>query len=258
MINIPVIDFIIVLLIFLRISAAFFSAPVFSHTAIPVLVRVFLSLIISYIVFLTTDKSKIIVETSLGWLFVNGMMEIVSGLIIGFALNFVFHGISFAGSLIGFDMGLSMAETLNPFDGISSNIIGDVISVASLLLFILINGHYYVISGLVYSFSVIHLGRPTVTEPVYNLLVKYSAGVFLIAVKIASPFIVSYFLVYLSEGIIARVIPQMQVFFVTQPFILGLGFILLTALVPIYFYVIKYLLHGYEDNLASLIKAMAQ
>jgi len=258
MINIPIADFIIVLLIFLRISSAFFSAPVFSHSSIPVLVKVFLSLLISYIVFLTIDKSNIVVEASLGWLFINGLMEIVTGLIIGFTLNFVFHGISFAGSLIGFDMELSMAETLNPVDGVSSNVIGDVLSMASLLLFLLINGHYYVISGLVYSFSIVHLGKPAITESVYQLLVSYSAGVFLIAVKIASPFIVSYFLVYLAEGIIARVIPQMQVFFVTQPLILGMGFLLLTALVPIYFYVIKFLLQGYENNLASLIKAMAQ
>ncbi|MHB1687329.1 MAG: flagellar biosynthetic protein FliR [Ignavibacteriaceae bacterium] len=258
MINIPITDFIIVLLIFLRIFSAFVSSPVYSNKAIPPLVKVFLSILISYIVFLTIDKSKIVVEPNLGWLFTNAVTEIVTGLIIGFMLNFVFHGISFAGSLIGFDMGLSMAETLNPVDGFSNNVIGNILSMSSLLLFILINGHHYVISGLVYSFSIIHIGKYTLTESVYQLLIKYSAGVFIIAVKIASPFIVSYFLVYIAEGIMARVIPQMQVFFVTQPLILGMGFLLLTALVPVYFYIIKYLLRGYEDNLVSLIRAMGQ
>ncbi|MHB8578616.1 MAG: flagellar biosynthetic protein FliR [Ignavibacteriaceae bacterium] len=258
MINIPELDFIIVLLIFLRIFSAFVSSPVYSNKAVPVLMKVFLSLIISYIVFLTIDKSKIVVETNLGWLFTNAMTEIFTGLVIGFMLNFVFHGISFAGSLIGFNMGLSMAEALNPVDGFSNNVIGNILSMASLLLFILINGHLYVISGLFYSFSIVHIGKNTFTEPVYQLLIRYSAGIFIIAVKIASPFIVSYFLVYIAEGIMARVIPQMQVFFVSQPIMLGLGFILLTTLVPIYFYVIKYMLSGYEDNLVSLIKAMGQ
>ncbi len=258
MITIPEVDFIIILLIFLRIFSAFVSSPVYSHKAVPVLVKIFLSVIISYIVFLTLDKSKIIVETNLGWLFTNAMTEIFTGLLIGFMLNFVFYGISFAGSLIGFNMGLSMAEALNPVDGFSNNIIGNLLSMASLVLFILINGHQYIISGLFYSFSVIHIGKNTFTDSAFQLLIRYSSGIFIIAVKIASPFIVSYFLVYIAEGIMARVIPQMQVFFVSQPIMLGLGFTLLGILVPIYFYVIKYLLGGYENNLASLIKAMGQ
>ncbi len=258
MINIPVGDFVIVLLIFLRIIAAFLSSPVYSHQSIPVLAKTFLSLVIAYIVFLTIDKSQIHVEFTLGWLFANAVKEIITGLIIGFMLNFVFYGIQYAGSLIGLNMELSMAETLDPVDGTSSNEIGQVLYMGSLLLFFLINGHHYVISALVYSFSIVHLGKFTVNQPVYNLLVKYTGAVFVIAVKIASPIIVSYFLIYLAEGIISKVIPQMQVFFVVQPLVVGLGFILLASLVPVYFYVIKYLLKGYEDNLMSIIKAMGQ
>lgn len=258
MINIPVGDFILVLLIFLRIIAAFTSAPVYGDQSVPVLVRVFLSIIIAYIIFLTIDKSNIVVETNLAWLATNAVKEIITGLIIGFMLNIVFHGISYAGSLIGFDMELSMAESLNPFDATSNNVIGQVLFFGTVLIFLLINGHHYIISALVYSFSVVHLGNYSVNEPVYQLLVKYTGTVFVIAVKIASPILVSYFLIFLAEGIMTKVIPQMQVFFVTQPLIVGLGFILMAGLVPIYVYVIKFLLKGYENNLAVLIKAMGQ
>jgi flagellar biosynthetic protein FliR len=80
----------------------------------------------------------------------------------------------------------------------------------------------------------------------------------IIAVKIASPIIVSYFLIQIAEGILGKVIPQMQVFFVAQPLVIGIGFTLLISLVPVYLYVIKYLLKGTEDNLMFLIKAMGQ
>ncbi len=258
MINIPIADFIIVLLIFMRIFAAFISSPIYGHESIPMLVRVFLSLVLSYIVFLTIDKSKIVVEFNLAWLFTNAVKEIITGLIMGFMLNFVFHGISYAGTLIGLDMGLAMSDVLNPMDGSSGNVIGEFIYFAAMLLFLLINGHHYIISGLVYSFTVIHLGKFTVSEPVYQLLIKYAGTVFIIAVKIASPIMVSFFLVHIAEGIISRVLPQMQIFFVSQPLIIGIGFILLASITPIYIYVIKYLLKGYEDNLVTLIKAMGQ
>jgi len=258
MINIPVGDFVIVLLIFLRITAAFFASPIYNHKSIPILVKVFLSLVIAYIVFLTLDKSKITVEFTLGWIFANAIKEIITGLILGFMLNFVFYGIEFAGSIIGLNMELSMAESLNPVDGTSTNEIGQVLFLASLMLFFLIDGHHYIISALVYSFSIVHIGVFAINQSVYQLLVKYSAAVFIIAVKIASPIMVSYFLIYLAEGIIAKVIPQMQVFFVVQPLVVGLGFILLVALAPVYLYVIKYLLKGYEANLMSIIRAMGQ
>ena len=258
MINIPVADFVIVLLIFMRIIAAFVSSPIYGHKAIPALVKVFLALIISYIVFLTIDKTKIQIEFNLAWLFVNAIKEFLTGLVIGFSLNFIFWGISYAGMLIGFDMGLSMSTVLNPMDDSSGNVIGDFIYLTAILIFFLINGHHYLISGLVYSFAVIHIGKFTINQPVYDLLIRYSGAVFIIAVKIASPILVSFLLVQIAEGIMARVIPQMQIFFVAQPLLIGIGFTMLITLAPIYLYVIKYLLKGYEYNLVSLIKAMGQ
>jgi len=249
-------DFIIILLIFVRITAAFFAAPVMGHTSIPILVKMFFGIIISYMVFLTIDKSSITIEVSLWFLTANAIKEILSGLMMGFMLNFVFYGVSFAGSLIGFDMGLSMAESFNPMEGTENNVIGELIYFAALLLFFVIDGHHYLIRGLVYSFSVIPIGKFTVTSSSFQLLINYSTLVFIIAIKIASPILVSFFLISVAEGIIARVIPQMQVFFVTQPLKIGVGFLFLTALIPIYVYAIKGLLKGFEDNLFTLIKAM--
>ncbi|MCK9210193.1 MAG: flagellar biosynthetic protein FliR [Ignavibacteriaceae bacterium] len=256
MTDILVVDFILLILIFVRIASAFFASPIMGHTSIPALVKIFLGLIISYIVFLSIDKSAIKIEVSLWFLAANAVKEILSGLLIGFMLHIVFFGISFAGSLIGFDMGLSMAEAFNPMEETQGNVIGELIYFATILLFFLIDGHHYLIRGLVYSFSVIPIGKFTVTVPVYQLLIKYSGLVFIIAIKIASPILVSFFLISIAEGIISRIIPQMQVFFVTQPLRIGIGFLFLTTLIPIYVYAIKGLLKGFEDNLFTLIKAM--
>lgn len=258
MISLPVGEFVIVILIFLRIISTFISAPIYGQLVVPILIKIFLSMIVAYIIFLTIDKSNIVVETNIIWLMTNGIKEIITGLIIGFMLNIVFHGISYAGNLIGYDMQLSMASSLNPFDATSNNDIGQILFFGIVLIFILINGHYYIISALIYSFSVVHIGKFSISEPAFLLLVKYTGTVFVIAFKIASPIIVSYFLVYLAEGIMTKVIPQMQIFFVSQPLIIGIGFILLAGLMPIYVYVMKFLLEDYENKLTLLIKAMGQ
>ena len=249
-------DFVIVLLIFVRIISAFVAAPVFGDKAIPAVVKIFLAFIIAYIIFLVVDTSTVKVHIELWWLFVTCAKEVITGLLIGYSLNLVFYGFSFAGGLIGFDMGLSMAQVLNPIDQTETNILGQFIYFIAILIFFLINGHHYLIRGLAYSFHSVPIGKFTVNKSLLNLLIDYSANVFVIAVKIAAPFLVSFFMVNIAEGVIARVIPQMQIFFVTQPLKLALGFLLLISCAPILIYTIKGLLKLFEDNLYTLIRAM--
>lgn len=256
MTDILIADFIIVLFIFLRIAAMIFAAPIFAHNSIPILAKIFLALVIAYITFLTIDKSKINVDLNLITLIIYSIREIITGLIMGYVMNFIFWGVSYAGTYIGFDMGLMLAEVLNPMEEIQNNIIGEVFYYSAILIFILINGHHYVISGVVASFEVIPLGKYVINASVYQLLLKYSFVVFTIAVKIASPIIVSFFLIHLAESIIARIIPNIQIIFVTQPLKSGLGILLIIALIPFYVYAIKNLLQNYESNLLELIRAM--
>ncbi|MBL1212539.1 MAG: flagellar biosynthetic protein FliR [Ignavibacteriae bacterium] len=256
MTGIQITDFVVVLFIFLRIVAALSAAPVFGNKAMPVLSRMILSFFLAVIIFLAVDTSSWEIEFTISFLAITAIKEIITGLIIGFMVNLVFYGISFAGTFIGFDIGLMMAQVMNPLEETNNNVVGEMIYFSAMLIFFLVNGHHYVLKGLGYSFTIIPIGSETINESVNIIIIKYSAQVFILAVKIASPIIVSFFLVKLAEGVTARVIPQMQVFFVTQPLKIGLGFILLSIGVPIYVHVIKNLLESYENSLFELIKAM--
>jgi flagellar biosynthetic protein FliR len=254
--TILVTDFVILLLIFVRILSAFIAAPLFSHNAVPAISKIFIAFVVAYVIFSMTDTSKINVEFGTWFLVSNVVKEAIIGLIIGYALNMVFFGISFAGSLIGFDIGLSAAQLLNPFEETQNNVVGEVIYFMAMLIFLLINGHHYLIRALHSSFSLVPLGTYVIEKPILDILMKYAVSVFVIAIKIAAPVLVSFFLIHIAEGIVARVIPQMQVFFVTQPLKIGLGFAMLAMVIPTYVYVIKSLLRSYEESLYQLIKAM--
>lgn len=254
--NFTAAEFVTIFLIFLRILAVFLASPIFSNQAIPVLAKVFLSMVISYMVFLTVDFTDMHIRTDIISIALYGIKEMITGLTIGFTLNFVFYAVSSAGVLIGFDMGLAMATVFNPMEESNDNIISQLLYFLAMLVFLFINGHHYIITSVVSSFKVIPLGKFSINLPVYTMLVKYSAAVFVIAIKIAAPIMVSFFLIHIGEGIIARVIPQMNVFFVAQPLTIGLGFFLLILVIPIYTYFFKYLLQGFESNLLTLIKLM--
>ncbi|MBI3124083.1 MAG: flagellar biosynthetic protein FliR [Ignavibacteriales bacterium] len=250
-------DFLIVLLMFLRILAMMIAAPVLGHNSIPTITRIFIAFVVAYITFLTVDKSKIVLDVNLASIFLAAVKEIITGTIIGTVINFVFYGISYAGHMIGFDMGLTMAEVLDPSQETSNNVVGEVIFYGSMMLFIIINGHHYLISATVASFKIVPVAKYTITEPLIGLIIKYSFSVFAIAMKIAAPVVVSFLLVHIAEGIIARVIPQIQIMYITQPLKIGLGLVFLSVLVPLYIYVIKNMLQGYEDQLSQMLNAMS-
>lgn len=250
-------DFLILLLVFLRILAMMIAAPVLGHNVLPSMVRIFIAFVIAYIVFLTIDKSKIVLEINLASIFLSAIKEIITGTIIGMVLNFIFFGISYAGHMIGFDMGLMMAEVMNPSQEIQNNVVGEVIFYGSVMLFLVINGHHFLIGATVASFNIVPLTKYSITEPLIGLITKYAFGTFIIAIKIAAPIMVSFLLIHIAEGIIARVLPQIQIMFITQPLKLGLGFVFLSILVPLYIYVIKNLLQGYQDQLSQMLNAMS-
>lgn len=257
MTEILITEFITGVLIFMRIAAMIFTAPVFSNSSIPAIPKLIITLFFTYVVMHMVDDFSYNYDDGLLPLAIIGFKEMITGIIMGFMLNFVFYALSYAGMLIGFDIGLGAAMGFDPASEANSNLIGQVFSMMTFLIFILIDGHHYVIRGLGYSFNIIPIGFYTINQAVVDMLVNYSAGIFIIAVKVASPIMVSFFLMHIAAGIIARVSPQMNVFFVLQPLKMGLGFFLMIAVIPIYVYAIKEILSDYEEKLYQLIKAMS-
>ncbi len=254
--NILFTHFIIFLFIFVRIISAFSLAPVFNSKSIPILAKLSISLVTAYVIFSFIETDNIQIEVSIWFITTNVIKEIITGVLLGFSINLVFYAISFAGTLIGFDIGLGMANVFNPTEEINNNVLGEYLYILAVFVLLIINGHHYIIRALTFSFTIVPLGHYTINQSVYDFLINTGAAVFVLAVKIASPILVSFFLVHLAEGIMARVIPQMQVFFVTYPLKIGLGIGLLTISIPLYLYMIKNLLSSYENKLYQLVQLM--
>lgn len=251
-------EFVKGIMIFLRITGILASAPFFNIKSIPNPAKMYFALAITYMVFFFTPDVDPSIYSNLIMLGLVGVKEVITGLVMGFAMNFIFYGISFAGLILGYEMGLMIAQMFDPTTQTTNNIIGQTLLMVGLLIFVIINGPHFIVRALSYSYEIIPIGFYTINENMFNLLIAYSAGIFLLAIKIASPIVVSFFLLDLGAGIIARVIPQMNVFFVLQPLKIALGMALILAVLPIYVYVIKNILLSYENQILKLLQAMSQ
>jgi len=250
-------DFLTGLMIFIRIGAMLSIVPFYNSRSIPLLVRFSLALILTYIIFFNVDTIPFREDDSLAILFIYGFKEVFVGIIMGFTLNIVFQGISFAGLLVGREMGLAMSSMFDPVSGNDGNIVATVLSMTSIIVFLLIDGHHFIVQSLSYSFTVIPIGGFVITESAYELIIKYTGSIFILAVKIASPIIVAFFLIHLASAIITRVSPSFQVFFVLLPLKIGLGMFLVVLVMPLYVYLFRTLIYEYENKLFEIVKVLS-
>lgn len=255
--NFLVSEFVTFFLIFVRVSAAIFSAPVIGGTAFPTMAKLGLGVIISYMVLFTVPEYAFSYDQGLFLLFFLGVKEFLVGLIMGFTLSIVFHAMLLAGHIISYEMSLMMANVFDPFSEVQSNIMGQLMNLTAIIIFLIINGHHYLIRSIAVSFQLIGIGNIQMNSSIYELLYSYTAGIFVIAVKISAPIIVAYFLLHVSAALIARMIPQMQIFFVMLPLKVALGFFLLVSGMSIITFYIRELLYQFEDNLLKIIQAMS-
>lgn len=186
-------DFLTGLMVFIRIGAMLTFVPLYNSDTIPVLVRMILALILTYIIFFNVEPYPFQQDEQILFLIIMAFKEVMVGIVMGFTLNLVLQGISFAGLLVGRDMGLAMSSMFDPVTGDDGNVIATILSMAAVVVFILIDGHHFVVQSLSYSFKVIPIGGFEVTEKAYEMIIKYSGSIFILAVKIASPIIVAFF-----------------------------------------------------------------
>ena len=256
MTEILVSDFVKLILISARVAAILFIAPIFMSNFIPVSIRLLLCFAIAIILRSIVPDISYNFASDLTMLAVMGIKEMVAGLIIGFSFNIVFWGIAFGGSLIGREMGLAMAMVFNPAMEMQTDVMGEVFNYLALLVFIIVNGHHYIIEAIYASFRLIPLGEYSLEGPVVYELIRHTGIVFVIALKMVVPMMVAFFLINIAIGITSRFIPQVQIFFIVQPMHLLMGFIFLSSSMALIMYVIRFMIESVEDNLTTLLRLM--
>ena len=131
-------------------------------------------------------------------------------------------------------MGFGIVNVIDPMSPGQVSIIGEFNYLIAVLLFIVIGGHHMFIEAIAESYQVIPLGTAVFEGALSQKLVELSTGVFIIAVKFSAPIMATLFLMYVSLGIIARTVPQMNVFLVGFPVSIAIGLSVLALSLPFF------------------------
>jgi flagellar biosynthesis protein FliR len=221
------------LLVFARTGAMLMLLPPIGDVGVPARVRLMIALAITLA--LTPTVSASYPQTApqtVAALTVLIAEEVTSGVLIGAMARIIMSAISVAGFLIASQIGLSYAQTLDPTThGEQGAVIGNFISMLAVVLIFGANLHHLAIGAVAGSYHLIPPGTSLPTADMAQLAIRITSGAFALGFQLAAPFLVFGFAVNAGFGILARMMPQLQVFFVAMPASILVGFVIMTLLI---------------------------
>lgn len=221
------------LLAMIRPGAAFIAAPIFGASAVPVQIRIILSLAIGMAA-LNTVHIQLPpngVASIAGVALVAG--EVVAGIALGFAVQLGYSAAYIAGEVISNAMGLGMATMVDPISGTSTPVLSNFLSMISTFMFLAMDGHLLLIRYIVASYAALPPGGGLMPASAFGAIVTFGGTMIAAGVTIALPVAFTLILVQIVMGVLARTAPALNLFAVGLPATLLVGLILLAIGAPV-------------------------
>ena len=157
--------------------------------------------------------------------------ELLIGVVLGMLARLTIASLSIAGSIVAQQMGLGFVTAVDPTQGQQGAIVGNFLGVLGITLIFATDMHHLIIAALNDSYTVFRPGEIPILGDVANILTTTISGTFRIGVQISAPFLVIGLLFNLGLGVLSRLMPQMQVFFIGMPLSILAGFLLLLLVI---------------------------
>ena len=161
------------------------------------------------------------------------MIEIVIGLFIGLTGRLVLSALNLAGSAMATQFGLGFAQTADPSQGVQGAILASFLTMVGVTLIFVTDLHHLFLRGLYDSYTLFPPGEALPMGDTAELAVKIISDAFRVGAQIAAPFIVFGLLFYAGLGVLSRLMPQVQIFFLAMPANILLGTALLVPMLGV-------------------------
>jgi flagellar biosynthesis protein FliR len=243
-------------LVLARVASLFAGIPVFGSRMVPNRAKVPLIFAMALMIF-PMVKPQIVPPAgdviSLGLLVVR---EILIGLTLGLLAQVIFAAVEFSGQQIGTQMGIAMAALFDPNTQANVPTMAMFEGILATLLFLTLNVHHFFLKGIVESYQLIPLGSWHMSGGLLKFIGDTTGGIFIIAVKLGAPVAVALLATSVALGIVARSFPAMNVFMVSMPLNIGIGFLILGVSLPVFLRVLNGAFGGMVGQMRTLFKLL--
>jgi flagellar biosynthesis protein FliR len=243
-------------IVLFRTASVLFFSPVFNQTGLPLRIKIGLALVIAFVIFPTINNSQQMLPEGVLPFVLLIFKEIAIGFVIGYGATLTFGAFVMAGELISSEMGLQMAEMVDPLFGGQINPIAQLLQLLGLILFLALDGHHWIINALVLSYKTVPIPEFFGPGMTMGKIMQLFQGLFISAIKIAAPVMIILFLVVVVTGLIGKSIPEINIFLIVFPMKIIVGFMILGITFPFIVRAMEYLINILHKDLFSLAGGM--
>jgi flagellar biosynthetic protein FliR len=217
------------MLVFARIGAMVMLLPGFGESNIPMRVRLVIALGLTLIILPLHRNAFNVDMGSIVPLLVLMIREIIIGIVLGATARVTLSALQVAGSVIAQQLGLGFVTSVDPTQGQQGVLIGNFLNLLGITLLFVTDTHHLIIAALNDSYKIFAPGEIMPSGDVAALATNAFTVAFKIGVQLAAPFLVFGLVFNMGLGVLARLMPQMQVYFVGVPLSILIGFLIFAA-----------------------------
>lgn len=244
------------LFVFIRMSGIFIITPIFSRRNIPNTTKIVFTFFIALLMINTVNMANF--DYGEFDIIVMMIKELMVGLMIGFITYLFFISLYIAGQIMDMQIGFGMVNVFDPQSNAQVPIIGTLYHILAILFFLTIDGHHILIKSLINSYEVLPIGKFVFNEALLTQIIRVFGQIFIIGFKISSPILATIFLSNVLLGILARTIPQMNVFVVGMPLKITVGILTLIVMVPLYLPALQHIFDNMYEEIFNFLKIIGE
>lgn len=224
-------QYLIFLLASCRTAGVIFFNPIFGRRGVPTILKVGLSLALALFAVFEFSAVQVINYSAIE--FIGAMLQgFIIGMVIGFIMQMFLSVFQMGGEHIDMQMGLSMASMYDPSTQANVTVTGNLLTAMYVLIFFVSNAHLALFSVVIQSFQVIPLGLGNVSDRVGVYIIELMYYIFIYAIQVAIPIIVTELISEFAVGILMRLVPNINVFVINIQIKVMIGFVVIFTLIP--------------------------
>jgi flagellar biosynthetic protein FliR len=244
------------LLVFFRVLSLCLIAPIFGNRAVEARYKIALGLFLALVLMPLVMQTQTAVPREWSAFPLLILQESAVGFMIGLIASLLFAATHLSGEILGRHMGFGMARVIDPEFGDEASLVAQFENLVALMLFLAISGHHLLVIALCDSFELVPIGGVRCEPAMATDLIRITGRLFPVAVKITAPAFVILILTTVVIGLVARCVPQMNVFIVGLPLKIAVGLVGLAACVPMFSYIFEKMLRLTTADIYTMLDQM--
>ena len=213
--------------VFSRVGAMLMLMPALGEAPVPSRVRLAIAMAVCLLIYPVAAAALPTGTLSAPALFLVVIREVLIGLFLGALMRLTMTSLNVAGGIIAYQSGLALAQGFDPTQGTQGAMLSTFLTLLGLTVIFAADLHLLLIQALASSYDLFPVAEAINTSDLADAAVRILASSFALGIQMAAPFIAYGLIFYAGLGLLARLMPQLQVFFIAMPLNILFGFTVL-------------------------------